>query len=222
MTASYELFNTLFIVTKVVYVSDLSTQAVELLYKNAEEDDRIIQDLTDTNDALQRGDPAAKSFVSKKGVQTDLEGEELQSMIKSLSQRDFDLPKKSTDSKQNSKVYQKLWENKIKRLEDDLKTYFRVEIDEDLLQIIQKDTKLCVLEPGEMEPQCCLLYPNLDFFKKNANFDKSVGPVGELRPMAGKGDSDYRTFQRHYSAPKGFDIKEKYQYAHENVSAIFT
>ena len=150
---------------------------------------------------------STKQQVQSKTTQTDLEGKEIMTLAKMLSIRESEVNKKSTDLNKH-KVYMKLWENKIKGLEDEISKYYKIDIDINLLKGIKEQMKANIVILDQLKPVNCLLYPNSSFFKDNSKFRKVCESVGDLKIFESN-KNEYNSLRNRCHSPEYFSSEEK-------------
>lgn len=178
--------------------------AVKLLSKILEEDNTIIHQLNNANDGLAqklskcgsnddfnaddhldlsgfgKSQQLVKPTFSSVVTQTELESEEIKLIATMLSKKEVEASKSISEIKKN-KIYVKLCENKIKNLEAELSKYYRMDIDQQIIDHIQHQFKQNLGNPEICEPTICILYPNYQYFKNGVKKEKMIEIVGELR-----------------------------------------
>lgn len=117
-------------------------------------------------------------------------------IIKLITKTEHDSKEKSSDLKK-SKVYIKLCETKIKSLETELSKYFKVDIQDELVDLITSNLKNGSGSFSQA-PIICKLYPNSDFFEDTSKIKKKIELAGELKINESE-EAEYMTQQRPFS-----------------------
>ena len=178
-------------------IPTLADLSYKLLCSILKENISIMQELNNANDELlskspkldsntQRYSSISKSKEIHKAIQTELEGNEIKMIAEMLEKRETEASKLTSDLKKN-KVYTKLCENKIRTLEQKLNKYFRVQIDENLIEDLKIKVKNMVSEKELQWTRQCLFYPNPSFFKNNSKFHKAQDFIARIKAVNNTG-----------------------------------